>query len=144
LIGIGDPAASLTGPALFRDFVLPYQQRLVDALRAAGAAVRLHICGNTRRILPSLATLGCDIVDIDSLVPLETARSAFGPETLLLGGLDPVRVLQNGSPTDVARAAEACFRLAGPRYILGAGCEVPPHTPPENLHALAAVARSSR
>lgn len=144
LIGIGDPAASLTGPRLYRDFVLPYQQRLVDALHAAGAAVRLHICGNTRRILPSLATLGCGIVDVDSLVPIDEARSAFGRETLLLGGLDPVRVLQNGSPLDVARAAEACCRLAGPRYILGAGCEVPPHTPPENLHALAAVALSSR
>lgn len=136
LIGIGDPAASLTGPRLYRDFVLPYQQRLIDGLHAAGAAVRLHICGNTRRILPELARLNAEIIDIDSLVPLAEARAACGPAQLLLGGIDPVRVLQNATPSEVRLAAQTCLAAAGPRYILGAGCEVPPLAPSENLHAL--------
>jgi uroporphyrinogen-III decarboxylase len=141
LIGIGDPAASLVGPRLYDEFVWPFQKRLVEGLHSAGAFVRLHICGNTRRSLARIGRLGCDIVDIDSMVPLADARAAMGPDQLLLGGIDPVRVLQDGSPHDVRRAVEDCRRLAGPRYIVGGGCEIPSQTPHANMLALAACAR---
>ncbi len=142
LIGIGDPAASLVGPRLYDEFVWPYQKRLVDGLHAAGALVRLHICGNTRRCLAQFGRLGCDIVDIDSMVSLAGARAAMGPDQILLGGIDPVRVLQDGSPEDVAQAVEECRRQAGPRYIVGGGCEIPSLTPHANMLALAQSARS--
>ena len=74
LIGVGDAAASLVGPQMYEEFVLPYEKRLVDGLHAMGVKVRLHICGNIRRILPGIATLGCDMVDIDWMVPMEQAR----------------------------------------------------------------------
>ncbi len=141
LIGIGDPAASLVGPRLYDEFVWPIQKRLVDGLHAAGAFVRLHICGNPRRSLAQMGRLGCDIVDIDSMVSLADARAAMGPDQILLGGIDPVRILQNGSPQDVERAVEACRLQAGPRYIVGGGCEIPSLTPHANMLALAACAR---
>jgi MtaA/CmuA family methyltransferase len=140
LIGIGDPAASLVGPRLYREFVLPFERRLAAALREAGVRVRLHICGNTRPILPDLARLECDIVDIDSAVSARAAREGLGPGQVLLGGIDPVRVLQQGSPADVTRALEAFVDAAGPMYIVGAGCEIPRGTPPENVRAMAEFA----
>ena len=139
LIGIGDPAASLVGPRLYREFVWPCQKRLVDGLHGAGARVRLHICGSTRRSLAELGALGCDIVDIDSTVPMAEARLQMGPDQVLLGGLDPVRVLQNGTPADVLDAVLQCHRAAGARYIVGAGCEVPRGTPADNLAMLASL-----
>ena len=51
VIGIGDAAASLVGPRIYNKFVLPYEKRLVEGIHATGARVRLHICGNTKRIL---------------------------------------------------------------------------------------------
>ena len=104
LIGVGDPAASLVGPAIYREFVWPYEKKLVDGLHAAGARVRLHICGSTRRILEDIGRLGCDIVDIDSAVPLSLAREKMGPRQVLLGNLDPVRDLQNGSAESITSA----------------------------------------
>jgi MtaA/CmuA family methyltransferase len=136
LIGIGDPAASLVGPRLYDELVWPYQKRLMDGLHAAGARVRLHICGNTRRILGPMGRLGCDIVDIDSMVPLADARARMGPGQVLLGNIDPVRVLLRGSPEAVSAAIQECRREAGPAYIAGAGCEVPRGTPPENVRAM--------
>ncbi len=79
IIGVGDAAASLVGPRIYKEFVWPWEKKLVDAIHANGGKVRLHICGNTRRILSSMAELGCDIVDIDFLVPLEEARAQMGP-----------------------------------------------------------------
>jgi len=140
LMGIGDPAASLVGPRLYEEFVWPYQKRLIDGLREVGLRTRLHICGNTRRILAGMGRLGCDIVDIDSAVPLADARAALGENQVLLGGIDPVRTVLNGTPEDVSAAVADCRRAAGPRYIIGAGCEVPRGTPVENIRALARAA----
>lgn len=143
VIGIGDPAASLVGPRIYDELVWPFQKRLVDSLHADGAFVRLHICGNTRRSLAQMGRLGCDIVDIDSMVSLADARAAMGPHQILLGGIDPVRILQNGSPQDVTQAVAACHRQAGSRYIVGGGCEIPSLTPDANMRAMAACARES-
>jgi MtaA/CmuA family methyltransferase len=141
-IGIGDAAASLVGPAIYNDFVWPYEKTLVDGIHALGVPVRLHICGNTRRILNGMGRLGCEIVDIDFLVPLSEARAAMGPDQILLGNIDPVRVLRDGTPQSVTAAIAACHKQAGPQYIVGAGCEVTRDTAPENLRALSDYASS--
>ena len=142
LIGVGDAAASLVGPAIYEEFVWPYEKKMVDSVHALGARVRLHICGNTRRILPGMGRLGCEIVDIDYMVPLAQARAEMGPEPVLLGNIDPVRVLRDGTPESVTAAIAECHRQAGPRYIVGAGCEVPRDTPKDNVRALSQYAQA--
>ncbi len=136
VIGVGDAAASLVGPDIYNELVWPYEKKLVDGIHALGGKVRLHICGNTRRILEGMGKLGCDIVDLDSMVPISEARQQMGPSTILLGNLNPVTVLRNGDAAGVTAAIAECHRQAGAPFIVGAGCEVPRDTPPENLHAL--------
>ena len=140
VIGVGDAAASLIGPDIYDEFVWPYEKKLVDGIHALGGRVRLHICGNTRRILEGMGKLGCDIVDLDSLAPISEARQKMGPNTVLLGNLNPVAVLRNGDPAGVTAATAECHRQAGPRFIVGAGCEVPRDTPADNLRALCTYA----
>lgn len=67
---------------------------------------------------------------------------ATGASQVLLGDIDPVRVLRNGDGEGVVSALAECRRQAGARYIVGAGCEVPRDAPPENLRALVEFARS--
>jgi len=142
LIGIGDAAASLVGPQIYRDFVLPFERRLVAAIHAAGAKVRLHICGNTQPLLADIGTLGCDIVDLDYPASVADARAAMGPRQVLLGNLDPVRAITDSNPQAIRAALAAAHRAAGhAAFIVGAGCEIPRGTPPENLRAMAAYAR---
>ncbi len=144
IIGVGDAAASLVGPQLYEEFVLPYEKKLVDGIHAAGSKVRLHICGNTRRILAGIGRLGCEIVDLDSLAPLNEARQQMGAGQVLLGNINPVSTLRNGDPEAVTNAIAECHGQAGARYIVGAGCEVPRDTPPENLRALCEYARTHK
>ncbi|MCX5757599.1 MAG: uroporphyrinogen decarboxylase, partial [Candidatus Hydrogenedentes bacterium] len=127
LIGVGDAAASLVGPDLYETCVWPFEKRLVDGIHAMGAHVRLHICGNTHAILANMGRLGCDIVDLDYMVPLDEARTAMGPAQVLLGNRD---------------AVAACHRAAGSRYIVGAGCEIVRDTPPDRLLILRDYART--
>jgi MtaA/CmuA family methyltransferase len=141
LVGIGDPTASLVGPRLYREFVWPFEKRLVEGIHAAGGGARLHICGNTRSILAEMGSLGCDVVDLDTLVPLAEAREKMGPGQVLLGNLDPVRDLREGTPDSIRAALGECRRQAGPKYIVAAGCEVPRGTPAANIQAMVQFAR---
>jgi MtaA/CmuA family methyltransferase len=139
LIGVGDAAASLVGPAIYEQFVEPFERKLIDGIHAAGGRVRLHICGRTRRLFPGMGRLAAEIVDLDSMAPLDQARAQMGPHQLLLGNIDPVKLLREGTPEQVEAGIRDCRRQAGPRYIIGAGCEVVRDTPPENVSAMRRV-----
>jgi MtaA/CmuA family methyltransferase len=142
LIGIGDPAASLVGPKLYAQFVLPAEQELIAAIRALGVPVQLHICGNTKRIVEGMGRTGADIIDLDSPTPLGHARRAMPASQVLLGNIDPVRALRDGTPASIEAALAECFAQAGPAYICGAGCEMPRGTPHANVDAMTRFARS--
>jgi MtaA/CmuA family methyltransferase len=144
VIGVGDAAASLVGPRIYEAIVWPYEKRLVDGIHSMGGRVRLHICGNTSKILAGMGRLGVAIVDLDSLARMDEGRAAMGPEQMLLGNIDPVRVLRDGTPETVYAAMAECHRQAGTRYIVGAGCEVPRDTALENMDAMRRYAREHK
>lgn len=144
LMGVGDAAASLIGPQLYEEFVWPYEKKLVDGLHALGTKVRLHICGNISKILSGIGQLGCEMVDLDYFVSVADARRAMGPDQVLLGNLDPVRTLRDGTPESITAAVAQCHREAGPHYIVGAGCEIPRATPSENVLALTRYAQTHK
>ena len=73
---------------------------------------------------------------------LTEARQRMGGSPVLLGNLNPVTVLMDGTPEMVNSGITKCHREAGPRFIVGAGCEVPRGTPEENLRALGEYART--
>jgi uroporphyrinogen decarboxylase len=140
VIGLGDSMGSLVSPRQYREFVLPYEQRLFAAAREAGAIPRLHICGNTSRLLADMATSGAAIVDLDWMVDLARAAEVFGPDgPAPCGNFDPVAVMLHGTPDDVASAVRAAAAAAGPRHFSAAGCEVPDGTPDANPLAHARV-----
>jgi len=134
-IGVGDAAASLVGPELYRRYVLPWEKQLIDGIHHAGAMVKLHICGNITSILADVATTGADIIDLDWMVSIADARQTVGPDVCLCGNFDPVAVLMQGTPETIADAARQCIADGGDRFILQPGCEVPPGTPEANVRA---------
>jgi MtaA/CmuA family methyltransferase len=142
LIGIGDAAASLVGPRLYERFVLPFECRLIAGIRQMGASVRLHICGNTRKIAAGMGTTGADMIDLDFLTPMAEARAAIPEPKVLAGNLDPVRVVRDGTPEQIREAIADCHHAAGNAYIACAGCEIPRGTPEANLRAMADYAKS--
>jgi uroporphyrinogen-III decarboxylase len=76
------------------------------------------------------------------MVSLQQARQEMGAKVVLAGNIDPVKTLRNGTPESVTAAIAECHRQAGPRYIVGAGCEVPRDTAEANVRALGDYARS--
>jgi MtaA/CmuA family methyltransferase len=141
LIAIGDAAASLVNPRTYTELVWPCEKKMVDAIHSMGARVRLHICGDTRLILENIGRLGCDIVDLDYLAPVSLAREKMGPRQVLMGNIDPVRSLRDGTPETIWQELAECHRQAGDLFVVGAGCEIPRDTPPANVRILSEYAR---
>ncbi len=133
MIGVGDAAASLIGPALYKQFAFPYEKRLIDAIHGMGAKVKLHICGNINPLLEDIAQLGADIVDCDWMVDFKKAVELFGSKTAACGNFDPVQILLEGDVSVVDKAVRDCIAVSNPNTLIAAGCEVPTYTPHDNL-----------
>jgi MtaA/CmuA family methyltransferase len=135
VIGLGDAVASQISPAMYREFALPYEQRIFRAVRELGAVARLHICGNTTHLLEDMKRSGADIVDLDWMVDLAAASALFGDHPVLCGNFDPVAVMMQGTEQQVYDATHTCLQVGGDRCFSMAGCEIPDQTPAENLQA---------
>jgi len=134
-IGIGDAAASQISRDLYEEFILPREQRLVRGLKEAGAKVRMHICGNITHLLPGLASLELDMIDVDHMVDLQTVRKTLGNRTVIAGNMDPVADVLRSNPDAIRKAVLDCYAQAGNPFMVCAGCEIPSRTPNENLRA---------
>ena len=135
-IGIGDAIASQVGPDTYEELIQPREKRLVQAIQAMGGRVKLHICGNITHLLPGIADLGVDVLDVDHLVDLARVRAAVGPRVALAGNMDPVSLIRNGTPDAIREAVRNAVHEAGFPYFVNAGCEIPSGTPVCNLRAL--------
>jgi MtaA/CmuA family methyltransferase len=135
IIGLGDAISSQVAPRTYREFALPYEQRIFAAVHEMGALSRLHICGNTNRILADMLESGADIIDLDWMVDMREAADEFGDQAAPCGNHDPVAVMLNGAPETVRAAVLAELDAGGLRCISMAGCEIPDGTPHANLVA---------
>ena len=135
-VGIGDAIASQLSPDLYESLVQPRERRLVLAIQAAGGRVGLHICGNIAHLLPGIADLGVDILDVDHMVDLGAVRRAVGSRVVLAGNLDPAEAVLRGTPASIREGVRRCLEAAGAPFMVTAGCEVPAGTPLVNLRAL--------
>ena len=101
-----------------------------------GAKLRLHICGNITHLLPGIASLGIDVLDVDHMVDLRTVRNAVGPKVAIAGNLDPVTAVLRSTPDKIRAHVLSCYAQAGNPFMVNAGCEIPSATPEEILQAL--------
>lgn len=137
-VAIGDAVASQVSGEVYEELILPRQQWLIGQIKACrpDVRVRLHICGNITHLLPGIATLAIDILDVDHMVDLAHAREVLGSRIALAGNIDPVAGVLRGSPDTIRQELRECYRKAGNPYLVNAGCEIPSGTPVENLLAL--------
>jgi MtaA/CmuA family methyltransferase len=135
-IGVGDAIVSQVGPDLYERLILPREKILVEEIQKAGGLVRMHICGDTTKLLPGLTSLGLDVIDIDWQVDIIDARKILGPNVTIAGNLDPVEDILRSTPDKIHEGFKRIYDQIGNPYFVNGGCEIPRGTPVENLIAL--------
>ena len=95
-------SCSVISPRAFREFSLPYLERLIDHIHSRGKRVTLHICGDTRQIWEAMVESGADCLSLDNDVDLAEAKAKIGARVRLMGNVRPSEVMLQGSPTSAA------------------------------------------
>ncbi len=146
MVSNGDSPAgpSVISPALYRQFALPSEKRIVEAAHELGLPYMLHICGKTEPILDAMVSTGADALELDHKTDMRRARDIIASRATFAGNLDPSGVVALGSVEEVEQKTRELLGVfaATPRFILNAGCAIPASTPPENIRAMIRAARN--
>lgn len=138
-IQIGESPSSLISPELFEKFVFPYIQKSGKALYHEDVDFWLHICGNSKHLLPLLSVddLNLQVFELDAMVDLDEAYRLLKGKIALKGNLDTI-FLSRSTPDEVYNATRDMIIKSGinSSLIVSAGCEVPRETPLENINAM--------
>jgi uroporphyrinogen-III decarboxylase len=146
--GGGSASSTLISPKLHREFCLPYDKIVHDALHDLGFLVTYHTCGGTRGIEELIVANGADASE--TLAPVSIGgnqepwefKGKVGNRLALIGGLDQFHTLTLGSPDAIRAAVAKLFRTVG--FEGGYICSASDHffeTPVGNLVAFARAAR---
>lgn len=150
--GGGAASSNVISPSMFDEFCVPYDRRVIDALREVGLKAVYHTCGAMMAILDRIAANGCDASetlsppgvggDIASADDRRRVKQTLGRRVALIGGIDQGRLDKASAPEAIRDEVVACFESfgAGGGYICSASDHFF-HAPPENLKALADAAR---
>ncbi len=140
-IAIIDPTASyeLIGGDFYEKYALPYQKKIADAMKELDVATVLHICGNTTNGLAIMDRTGVNGISVDQRVDIKTANGNV-ENAIIIGNLDPVAVLWNGTPETVAEESKKA--LDAGVGLLSPGCGIVSMTPTANLQQMVKCAIS--
>ncbi len=138
--GIAEDSAQAMSAQMFRDFCLPYDERMFRAFGAGLADGRgMHMCGQSAHLHHILTgELGISSFNVfGHPVDPWTAAKNLGGRCRLWGNVSPMLMLK-GSPDDVRSASARCLEAMAPfgGFTLGDGANVCPGTPVENINAL--------
>lgn len=123
-------SAGFVGPSAYEQFVFPAEKDLIGKLPKPRV---LSVCGRMDRALTLFAQTGAEVVSVDQMTDLRSAREALG-EMLLFGNLDPVEILWRGDEAQVVEAVVGA-REAGVDAVWP-GCDLAVSTPRQNVHRM--------
>jgi uroporphyrinogen decarboxylase len=135
-ITLCDPTASgsLISPGDFEKYSKPYIEDCAKVIKKHDGVFILHICGDTSDRLDNILDTNPDVFSIDYQVDLSIAKKAFGNKSTLLGNVKPAHTLYSGTADTTLKECLDCIKKGSDsRYILGAGCDIAPGTPEENV-----------
>ena len=151
LIETGGGAGSDTviSPKIHREFCLPYDRQIHDALRCLGHRSTYHTCGGMMRLLDLIVQNGADASETlappgvgGNIAEPEKVRTVFGGKVAMIGGMDQFNILTCGTREEIRAEVRRLFEGFGRNggYI----CSASDHffeTPVENLKIFAEAAK---
>jgi len=130
MVQLFDSWVGALGAEDYREYVRPYSQKIVDALR--GRAPVIHFATESGHLLEMMDG---DVIGVDWRVPLDTAWGRIGARAIQ-GNLDPATLLAPRAEL-LRRVDDILRRAAGrPGHIFNLGHGILPETPPDAVAAV--------
>lgn len=133
VVQVFDSWAGVLAPNDFREYVLPYVQRVIGHVKSVPV---IYFGTDLNGMLPILHETGADVIGVDWRIPIDQAWEQLGSDVAVQGNLDPVTLFAPWP--EVQRRADDILRRVGnrPGHIFNLGHGILPHTPVDNVRRL--------
>ncbi|MBM4065895.1 MAG: MtaA/CmuA family methyltransferase [Planctomycetes bacterium] len=137
---ISDPSATgeILGPSLFKEFVLPCLNRIVNRMHKLGKPVIVHICGSVRPVYELLKELASECISVDAMTNIREAKNVISGKKIM-GNVSTI-LLQNG-PVDKIQNVSKNLLDCG-IDILAPACGLSAKTPVKHIKTMTEVAKA--
>lgn len=118
-MGGGDASSTVISPAMFDEFVAPYDGPIIKRAQERGQRVVYHTCGGMMPILERLADMGPNALETFTPVGmggdanLAEAKRRIGDRVCMIGGFDQLHWFNGCTPEETRRQVRRCFEEAG-------------------------------
>lgn len=125
-MGEAASSCSLISPTIYRHFIKPYHQEIVDFFRQRKVGLSMHICGYIDPIMGDLNDLGIVALSLDSPSSLKRMVEISQKKIVLVGNV-ATSLFVNGTKEEMEASVKESIRVAGlgGAYIVSSGCELP-------------------
>ncbi|TCO72693.1 methylcobamide:CoM methyltransferase MtbA [Marinisporobacter balticus] len=135
VLTISDPSGTgeILGPKMFREFVVPYLNKIIDALKhLAEVGTIIHICGRLKSIYKELNCLSSDAISFDSITSVkQVAENVKGK--VIMGNVSTF-ALENSDADHIKTTVKNCMKNGA--EILSPACGIGPRTSLKNIRAM--------
>lgn len=145
---IGTQQGPLMSLKMWKEHLLPWQQKFVRAIRPYGVQFMYHSCGSITTFIPALISeLGIDVLNplqpLAARMDLKAIKQEFGSRLAFHGAVDIQRLMPLGSPEEVqSTVMEICTILGqGGGYICAPAHKLQADVPVENVAAMYSTPR---
>lgn len=140
-------SGSMAGPSMFREYIMPYEMRLIELIHQHGGKVIYHNCGDAKYLLPCYNEMGIDMYESLTAPPygdtvLTHALEVMKPPMVLSGNLDQIHFLKTATPEEIRAEVKSVMEAVKKRgsFIFACSDYLCENTPEENLRAFAEAA----
>ena len=118
-LGGGSASSTVISPAIFDEFVAPYDSELIELAHQAGQRIVYHICGGIMPLLDRLVAMGPDAVEtftplsMGADTDLAAAKKRIGDRVCMIGGFDQGHYFAGCTSEETRAEVRRCFEQAG-------------------------------
>jgi len=125
-MGEAASSCSLISPALYRRFIKPHHQEIIQFFREKKAGLSMHICGYIDPIMEEIASLKIVALSLDSPSSLKKMVEISQKKIALVGNV-ATSLFVSGAKEEIEEVVKECIQVAAPGggYIISSGCELP-------------------
>jgi uroporphyrinogen decarboxylase len=150
MLGGSSASLSVSSPAIFKKFELPFLKKATKLCKEAGIISHLHVCGKSWQLVEIVA----NETDLDSMEPLEEpptgnvdmaeAKRRVGNKLCLKGNINTTEFMLTAAPEEVEVKCKKLIDDAAKDggFILSTGDQCGRDTPDANLFKMAETAKT--
>ena len=111
---LGMQTGPMISPSLFREYIKPLYQRMLQPVRKAGKVIHMHSDGDIRTLVDDIIEGGVDIINLQDLLNgVDWRCGKCQGKTCVDLDIDRQKITPFGTPSEIDAHVQNCIRTIG-------------------------------